>query len=929
MTLPSKNEQKRWIRIDLHIHTPASEDYAEQDVTFLDILREADRRGLELIAFTDHNTVAGYERMQREVEFLEQLVRTHRATPADHQQLDEYYQLLRKITVLPGFEFTSHYGAHVLGIFPPTTPISLIEATLLHLGVPADKLKVGTTSVPDTEHVTDAYEIIAKAGGIVIAAHANGPSGVITETLRMGTSGQARIAATQSPFLSALEFVNFYTDHGTFTNPAFYNGKTEHYERAMFCLQGSDAHRVRRAPTGTDAAHKHGIGDRYFEALLPETSFGALRSLLQTQDFDHVRVPKRDQKQWEIDQLRFGHSTERQILRSATDDLAVLIADVAALCNAGGGTLIIGAAEHEFGGVQGVPRPDQLTTQLRTAVEQTIEPTPMLTLELLRYESRDVIRVEVSATQLPPYVARDGVLYVRRNAETVPATRGEIVQLARRALAQGGTSPLDNGQDLEFPRSGVEIIDAQRRNGEWLYEIRDLRTTPGVSRDRAQGLWQYAIGRHEDLREGRVDIYSQIKWAGRLGLLRAYQQGGRTKFDLVHRDANGVIDHIFYGVSDWGLSEAWNVLLGDLRSNETGSHTGNGSDHATPREDEPDARTLNGSANLSMTSISPTSSQPRIPARALDLAQETQERPAPDDAAFGDRRWRWRGRGGVWRIYRSASGEPAFDVAMKRPGSDEYDEYRQVSRDKLSDVWLRFIRVSRPRTGIEVVSDVVGEDGTRRIAFRDLRNGEISAPWRAEELKEGSVREYAARMHREDQRLEDSNVRWWGNLGYMRPMRSQVDLVYRDEDGVDHIFYAARREELRDEWAMLLAQWPDESGPRGHEIVAPFNAERETQPRSSAPSRPGPVSRAYPSPNGYTPPQWSRSAQRQPTTPAKASEALLTAPVATGTLPVADVSTAVPSLDQWQSGIEADTPLDELSPEAPLTELEQRDDKTE
>src|SRR5918998_4010539 len=97
MTLSSKHEQKRWIRIDLHIHTPASEDYAEPDVTFLDILREADRRGLELIALTDHNTVAGYERMQREVEFLEQLERTRRATPADHQQLDEYHQLLRKI----------------------------------------------------------------------------------------------------------------------------------------------------------------------------------------------------------------------------------------------------------------------------------------------------------------------------------------------------------------------------------------------------------------------------------------------------------------------------------------------------------------------------------------------------------------------------------------------------------------------------------------------------------------------------------------------------------------------------------------------------------------------------------------------------------------------------------------------------------------
>ncbi|MDP9316442.1 MAG: putative DNA binding domain-containing protein [Chloroflexota bacterium] len=807
MTLPSTNNQKRWLRIDLHIHTPASEDYAEPGVAFIDILHEAERRDLEIIAFTDHNTVAGYERMQREVEFLEQLANTGRATPADHEQLDEYYRLLRKITVLPGFEFTSHYGAHVLAIFPPSTPISLIEATLLQLGVPADKLKVGSTSVPDTKHVTEAYEIMSKAGALVIAAHANGPAGVITETLRMGTSGQARIAATQSAFLNALEFVNFYTDHGTFTNPAFYNGKTDHYERPMFCLQGSDAHRVRRAPSGTDVAHKHGIGDRYFEALLPDSSFAALRALLQSSAFDHIRVPKRDQKQWEIDQLRFGQASERKVLRGANDQMELLVQDVAALGNMGGGTLIIGAVE-QGNGVQGVARPEQLTAQLRAAVAQQIEPAPALSLELLRYEGRDVIRVEVTAAQLPPYVMRNGGVYVRRDTATVPATRGDIVQLARRALAEGGTSPLDNGQDLEFPRSGVEIVDAQRRNGEWLYEIRDLRTTPGVSRDRAQGLWQYAIARHEDLRDGRIDLYAQITWAGRLGLLRAYQQGGRAKFDLVHRDANGVIDHIFYGVSDWGLGEAWNVLLDNVRPGESESVP------AAVLADEQDARFVG--ARDERPPQAERALYPRPP--RVDVEQIlTPPVPAVDATGFGERRWRWRGRGGLWRIDRTSQGEPRYHLAMKHNNGDGQQEYRDVTRDKLSDVWLRFIRVPRPRTGIEVVSDTVGDDGVRRIAFRDLRHGELSAPWRAEELKEGSVREYAARMHAADTQLNENMVRWWGNLGYMRPMRSQVDLVYRDEDGIDHIYYAARREELRDEWAQLLAQWPDEAQVRAED----------------------------------------------------------------------------------------------------------------
>src|SRR6185503_13967137 len=147
----------RWIRADLHVHTPASEDYAEPQVTYLEILQEAERRELEMIAFTDHNSVHGYEQMRHEIGFLETLERAQRLTTEEQVRLDEYRRLLAKITVLPGFEFTSHYGAHILGLFAADRPISLIEATLLQLGIPPDLLKRGACSVANTKHVTEAY----------------------------------------------------------------------------------------------------------------------------------------------------------------------------------------------------------------------------------------------------------------------------------------------------------------------------------------------------------------------------------------------------------------------------------------------------------------------------------------------------------------------------------------------------------------------------------------------------------------------------------------------------------------------------------------------------------------------------------------------------------------------------------------------------
>ncbi|HMO59860.1 MAG TPA: putative DNA binding domain-containing protein [Roseiflexaceae bacterium] len=767
-------EGMRWVRADLHIHTPASEDYAEPNVSFLEILQEAERRELSIIGITDHNTVHGYERMRQEVEFLQTLEGAQRLTSEEQERLAEYRRLLAIITVLPGFEFTSHYGAHILALFAPDRPISLIEATLLQLGVLPDLLKHGVCAIADTRHVTEAYEIIARAGGLVIAAHANGPNGVITETLRMGTSGQSRIAATQHQSLHALEFINFYTDHEKFTSPGFYNGKTEHYDRRMFCIQGSDAHQLRRAAgTNGDTLYRHGIGDRYVEFLLPDTSFAALKALLASQDFDRVRVPKRDQKQWEVDTLRLGQPSERQVLRSGdADTLVQLWQDVAALANVGGGVLIIGC-EKDGATISGVARPDLVSEQLHRSIEQSITPQPTTNLELLNYDGRDLIRVEVRSREHPPYIGRDGAIYVRRDGETVPANRGEIIQLCRRALAEGASSPLDNGEEVELPRSGVEIVSAQKRAGIWNYEVRDLRTTAGVTRDRAQGLWAYAISRYEDMREGRIDVQSQVRWRGRLGLWRAYRQGSRTKYDLVHRDVNGVIDHVFFGVSDWGLGENWQALLSDRQGEIV----------------EQESRILDQEEDHT-----PTEEVLTIP-----------------EKGWAERRYRWRGRGGLWQIHQAEDAQPRFDLAMKEKEGTGYQEFPDVPREKITEAWMSLIRVPRPRTGIEVVSLTYDEQGDPRFIFRNLRTGEVSsAPWRLQDIEEGTVRQYAARTALIDLPLDEQNVRWWGNIGYTRPMRSQVDLVYRDEDGIDHVYYAARRDELTGEWRELLEEFGEE-----------------------------------------------------------------------------------------------------------------------
>ena len=76
-----------WKRMDLHLHTPASSDYRDPGISYLDILRKAEERNLDMIAFSDHNSVGGYAAMHREIETLTLLERLNRLNDEERTTL--------------------------------------------------------------------------------------------------------------------------------------------------------------------------------------------------------------------------------------------------------------------------------------------------------------------------------------------------------------------------------------------------------------------------------------------------------------------------------------------------------------------------------------------------------------------------------------------------------------------------------------------------------------------------------------------------------------------------------------------------------------------------------------------------------------------------------------------------------------------------
>ena len=570
----------QWRTMDVHLHTPASKDFQQPEVTYLDLLHRAEARGLDIIAFTDHNTVAGYRKMQEEIQQLALLEQLNRLLPEEQARLSEYRRLLGKIMVLPGFEFTATFGFHILGVFSKDKPVREIEHLLLNLNIPANLLDEGSDTVGATADVITAYQVINQAGGLVIAAHANSSNGVAMRGFTFG--GQTRIAYTQDSNLHALEVTDL-EKQGRQSTANFFNGTKPEYPRRMHTIQGSDSHRV----AGDSSRKKNlGVGDRATDVSLPEVSFEALRDIFLSNDFARTR-PHRFQEEPVFDFIQTARQEGPNIVQDFHESITVrggklyaVISDVCAFANANGGALYIGLSPDPLKPVVGVQNPEQMISQLEKEISVRISPPLLCTVDVHETGGKKVLRVLVPRGDDPPYAVDDNKIYVRDEAETGPAVRDEIVGLVLRGQRQRLPGPLvdvkpsevsaeapkvmvptdERGGDLA-PRTGVEVVAVDEREGARYYTMRDLRNgnvVKNVTRTSARRLWHYAITEFAMLPADLSQV--PVQWNGSLGLLRRHKQANQTRYDLVRRTSQGY--NYYFGVTEDGIHGAWKQLVG-------------------------------------------------------------------------------------------------------------------------------------------------------------------------------------------------------------------------------------------------------------------------------------------------------------------------------------------------------------------------------
>ena len=240
----------RFRKLDLHVHTPASNDFRDRSVTAEQIVDRAIEAGLQGIAITDHNSGAWIDKVKNAAKG-------------------------KDLVVFPGVEITckgGKGGIHLIALFDIERDSSHVSHLLSTLGILPENQ--GKNEALASKSLTEVIDIIqnAKWGGIAIPAHVTSSKGILK-----GVEGQQRIGIIRHPGLIAVEATCFQKEKLKKNRKRavdLLDGTDPNYRRKLAVYQASD-----NPSSSTDRRHGlAGIGGRCAYFKMEEIN---LESLIQ------------------------------------------------------------------------------------------------------------------------------------------------------------------------------------------------------------------------------------------------------------------------------------------------------------------------------------------------------------------------------------------------------------------------------------------------------------------------------------------------------------------------------------------------------------------------------------------------------------------------------------------------------------------------
>ena len=224
----------KYKKMDLHVHTPASHDFKNKEITPEQIVEHCQNIGLDAIAITDHNTG----------EYIDKIKEAAKG----------------KVIIFPGVEIScvgGQSGIHIIGIFDVDKTTRDIESILAKLDIETERY--GKEDAITKKSVNDVVNIISERGGIAIAAHSQSSKGVLREM-----QGLQRTEIMNNPNLLGVEaslesdFLNEEKAKNKKRTIDILNGEDINYKRKLAVYIASDSRK-----DGIEGHCIEGIGNKF------------------------------------------------------------------------------------------------------------------------------------------------------------------------------------------------------------------------------------------------------------------------------------------------------------------------------------------------------------------------------------------------------------------------------------------------------------------------------------------------------------------------------------------------------------------------------------------------------------------------------------------------------------------------------------------
>ena len=261
-------------KLDLHVHSPASHDFIDKNVTADEIIEHCQKIGLDAIAITDHNTV----------DFIDTIKEA---------------AIKKGFTIFPGIEVSCggsiNGSIHIIGIFDPVFSKDDLQKIIGKL-----EIKGNGEEALTNKSVSDVINILRENGGLPILAHANSSHGALSDI-----KGNPRKDIVQNNNLCGAE-----ATASDFKKPDgkrlldFLNGNDIVYNRKLPVYKSSD----NRDPAGTGHC-VDSIGNSFTYFKMGELTIESLRQCFEDPETRIIQ-------DYEIEKINSDHPIIKQMIIS-------------------------------------------------------------------------------------------------------------------------------------------------------------------------------------------------------------------------------------------------------------------------------------------------------------------------------------------------------------------------------------------------------------------------------------------------------------------------------------------------------------------------------------------------------------------------------------------------------------------------------------